>query len=260
MAQRRIFSIIVAGGTGSRFGASLPKQYCDIDGMPVLLRTLDAMTAALPDAEQYVVVSKEMTSLWEELCNQYGAPAHHIVIGGATRFESVANALCALRDRFGNLTADDIISIHDGARPLVTSSLVNRAITALCDNVDGVIPATPVTDSLRRLPSDRKTEGSHGDALGGSVAVDRSAYRAVQTPQFFPATLLLDAYTKATDRIEANPDKRGEIIGRFTDDASVMEFGGYNNIVLTPGSPENIKITHPNDLAVAALLLAERRS
>ena len=135
MTQRRIFSIIVAAGTGSRFGASLPKQFCNLDGKPVLIRTLEAMTVALPEAEQLVVISQEMSSLWNDLCKKYGAIKHHIVTGGATRFNSVANALHAISQRFGEPEPGDIISVHDGARPLVTPSLVKAAIRDLSDTV-----------------------------------------------------------------------------------------------------------------------------
>lgn len=250
MTKRRIFSIIVAAGTGSRFGASLPKQFCNLEGKPVLIRTLEAMAAALPEAEQVVVISPEMASLWNDLCTKYGAMKHHIVAGGATRFNSVANALRAISKLSGEPKQGDIISVHDGARPLVTPSLVKTAIRALADTVDGVLPAIPVTDSLRRLASD----SDHAK----SETVDRALYRAVQTPQFFHATLLLEAYMNAFEKMESTLDE--DLRNRFTDDASVMEFAHFNNIILTPGSPENIKITHPNDLAVASLLLAERRT
>lgn len=251
MTQPRIFSIIVAAGTGSRFGGALPKQFCDLDGKPVLTRTLEAMTAALPGAQQMVVISPEMSSLWHDLCNKYGAPEHHIVAGGATRFNSVANALHTIYEQFGEPRPGDVISVHDGARPLVGKSLVEAAIEALDESVDGVLPAIAVSDSLRRLSS-----GGAGHA--GSEAVDRALYRAVQTPQLFHATSLFDAYTYALKEMERSPDEN--LLSRFTDDASVMEYAHFNNIILTPGSPENIKITHPNDLAIASLLLSAHRS
>lgn len=226
-----VTAIIVAGGTGSRFGADIPKQYCLLEGRPVLMHAIDAMRRALPGARLAVVISREMESLWHELCEEHRFDSPQIVYGGATRWESVANALSAL-----GITGDTdgIVAIHDGARPLPSPDMTRRVID-VASRHHGAIPATAVTDSLRVIDP----------ATGTSHPVDRSLYRAVQTPQAFPAKLLADAY-----HLPYNP--------AFTDDASVMMAAGYGDIALVEGDPCNIKITHPADIEIAAIMRSHR--
>lgn len=116
------------------------------------------------------------------------------------------------------------VSVHDAARPIVTPELMQRLLNALDSTHLGAIPAVAVTDSLRVLTPD-----------GDSKAVDRSLYRAVQTPQVFDGRTL----------IEAN---RQEILPTFTDDASVVEAAGFGPLALVPGNPANIKVTNPGDI------------
>ncbi|MDE6137694.1 MAG: 2-C-methyl-D-erythritol 4-phosphate cytidylyltransferase [Muribaculaceae bacterium] len=218
--------IIVAAGSGSRFGGNLPKQFCLLAGRPVLMHTIDRMREALPVADIVLVVSHSMKDYWLQLCAAHDFVSPRIVVGGATRSDSVRNAVLSLHDGY------DVIMVHDGARPLVPASCVRAVEAAMADKaVDGAIPAVPVTDSLRLM-----------DADGSSRAVDRTEYRAVQTPQAFRAGKLCAAYASVSES--------------FSDDASLMESLGHNNFMLTPGAPENIKITNPADLAIAETLLA----
>lgn len=218
--------IIVAAGSGSRFGGNLPKQFCLLAGWPVLMHTIDRMREALPVADIVLVVSHSMKDYWLQLCADHDFVSPRIVVGGATRSDSVRNAVLSLPDGY------DVIMVHDGARPLVPASCVRAVEAAMADKaVDGAIPAVPVTDSLRLM-----------DADGSSRAVDRAEYRAVQTPQAFRAGKLCAAYASVSES--------------FSDDASLMESLGHNNFMLTPGAPENIKITNPADLAIAETLLA----
>lgn len=227
-----IYNIIVAAGSGSRFGASMPKQYCDLAGRPVLCHAIDAFRRALPESQTVVVVSRDCQEWWLELCREHGFESPRTVIGGANRWESVRNAVMSL----GELGDDDVVTVHDGARPLVdTRTIVDAVAAARSAGVAGAIPVIAVTDSVRMLDSD----GTDSEAL------DRSRLRAVQTPQAFPARLLREAYMLPYS-------------DTFTDDASVVSAAGLGRIVLTAGSPENIKITHPIDLAVAQLILASR--
>lgn len=222
--------IVVAAGTGSRFGADMPKQYLDMrtsDGiMPVIIATLKRMTSIMPDAKILVVVS----AMWEEhmaaLLDRYNLSASvRVVCGGATRTDSVSNALQHIGDGCKH------IGVHDGVRPLVTNDVITDAIDAIRNgDCVGAIPAIEVTDSLRLLCSG-----------GVSEPVDRSRYRAVQTPQFFKADALIDAYS------HRDPDCT------FTDDASVLAAAGQTAITLTKGSPYNIKITHPLDIKIAEI-------
>ena len=222
-----VHTIIVAAGSGSRFGGSLPKQFCDLDGKPVLMHTIDAVREALPCGRITLVLSEPMFGLWTELCAEHKFHSPQTAAGGASRFESVANGLQTIE-------ADtDIIMVHDGARPLPAKHIFSNLVEALSTpGCQGAIPAVAVTDSLRRV-----------SANGVSASVDRSAYRAVQTPQAFHAFQLLDAYAAAS-----GPEQ-------FTDDASVMEAAGYTNIALVAGNVENIKITNPGDIALATFYL-----
>ncbi|MBD5266076.1 MAG: 2-C-methyl-D-erythritol 4-phosphate cytidylyltransferase [Bacteroides sp.] len=218
--------IVVAAGSGSRYGGNLPKQFCDLAGRPLLMTTLEQLHAATPDWRLIVVLSPDMTEEWEKMCVSHNFTLPHLITsGGATRAHSVKNALALLPD-----SPTGFVSIHDAARPVVSKNLIANLLEGL-EGADGVIPATPVTDSIRRLNAD-----------GSSVAVDRSELRAVQTPQIFPASRLLAAY-------------RQELRPTFTDDASVMEAAGFTDLRLVSGDPHNIKVTNPGDMAIAELYL-----
>ncbi|MBD5225307.1 MAG: 2-C-methyl-D-erythritol 4-phosphate cytidylyltransferase [Bacteroidales bacterium] len=224
--------IIVAGGTGSRFGGNMPKQFLPLCGKPVLMHTIDAFRSALPGSEIVVVLSDAMRGFWEELCREYGFESPRIAEGGTTRWESVKNAVCSLSDT----PAGSIVLIHDGARPLVSCDVI-RKTAAYARNTDGALPVVDITDSLRKMDADGV----------GSEPVDRSDYRSVQTPQAFSLWRLREAY--------ALPYQSD-----FTDDASVMAAAGFGNIVLVEGSRENIKITTPIDLKIAEIILEERNA
>lgn len=225
------FVIIVAAGSGSRFGSAVPKQFLPLCGKPVLAHTIAAFTALLPAENVRLVLSPDMIPYWEELCNEYGIVSPAIVPGGATRWESVKNAITSLE-----ADPSATVLIHDGVRPLVTERVIKRAaLTAR--NTDGAIPAVAVTDSLRQLNEDEVS----------SEPVDRSRFRAVQTPQAFSLWRLREAYSLPYEE-------------NFTDDASVMAAAGFENIILTEGSPENIKITTPVDMLLAEAILKSRES
>lgn len=216
--------IITAAGSGSRFGASLPKQFCLLAGRPVLMRTIESVAEAMPDAHIVLTLSKDAQDLWRELCNQYNFVSPEIVTGGDTRFHSIKNGLMSL-----NTEPDDIIMVHDGARPFVSHEMCQRLIDSTLRS-NSAVPAVAVTDSLRRICPD-----------GTNHAIDRTDYRAVQTPQSFRADILLKAYSA-----DYNPE--------FTDDASVVEADGHS-VSLVEGDPSDIKITHPIDLAIAEALI-----
>lgn len=219
------YAIIVAAGSGSRFGGEIPKQFCMLGDMPVLMHTVKRIARALPHARLAIVLNADYATLWQKMCEKYGFVSPMVVEGGATRWESVKKALAALKP-----SDDDAVYIHDGVRPVVPSAMMKRIIKAVAES-DAVIPAIPVTDSLRRINEN-----------GTSEAEDRSALVAVQTPQAFRARKLLAAY-------------RQPFSTNFTDDASVYEAAGYGSPTLVEGSPLNIKITHPRDIEVAALYL-----
>ena len=197
----------------------------------MLCRTIDAVRRAIPQAEIILTIGRDALDLWRKICDEEGFSSPQTVIGGDTRFQSVKNGIEAIKTK---VTPNDIIMIHDGARPFVDSDLCQRLIEQVRRH-KAVVPAIAVTDSLRVI-----TPGS------GSHAVDRSVYRSVQTPQAFMANVIINAYDT-------------EYLPTFTDDASVVENMGYE-ISLTQGSDTNIKITHPADLAVAEAILLNQDS
>lgn len=218
------YAIIVAGGKGSRFGSDIPKQFLPLNNMPVLMHTINRFAKC--NASIIVVLPEAQIEDWKSLCkeNNFTTP-HSIVSGGSTRFHSVKNALCTI-----NAEKGDLIAVHDGVRPLVTDEIINEAYDTATIHLSAV-PAIDVTDTIRQLENED----------GTSKALLRSSLRAVQTPQTFEATLLINAYN-------------APFTDAFTDDASVVEAAGHI-ITLTHGSPRNIKITHSIDLLIAEELL-----
>jgi 2-C-methyl-D-erythritol 4-phosphate cytidylyltransferase len=210
-------ALLVAAGRGERLGASGPKAFVMLAGRPMLDWSLDALRAA-PSVERVVVAVPP------------GVSYAGAVEGGASRSESVRNALAAAGDA-------DVVLVHDAARPLVSADLVERALAALDGDVDAVIAAAPVTDTVK--------EASDGTVVR---TLDRSRLWAVQTPQVFRRAALEDAL--------AQPD---DVLAAATDDAGLVEArGGVVRVVAS--SPRNLKVTTPTDLRLAELLLAEPRS
>ncbi len=215
-------AIIVAGGSGSRFGSVVPKQFLPLAGRPVLMHSIDRFIKA--GASVTIVLPNEQVGLWNELCEQYSF--HRLLavaIGGDSRFQSVKNALATINPEPG-----DLIAVHDGVRPLVPVEVIENAYSEAAQ-YGSAIPVVPVTDSIREV------------AGGHSNAVDRSRFVAVQTPQVFDATILKEAYGVDYD-------------ASFTDDASVVEHAGHC-VHLIGGDISNIKITHPGDIEIAEILL-----
>ena len=219
----KTIAIIVAGGSGTRFGAQVPKQFLELGGKPILMRTIEAFVDYCDDI--IVTLPADQFSQWNELCDRYSFNVpHRVVAGGETRWHSVKNAL----DSIGDPGDVDVIAVHDGVRPLATAELINRTI-ATARQYGSAIPVVMLNDSVRQVVGET------------SRALDRSSLRAVQTPQAFDARLLLEAYRQPFDKT-------------FTDDASVVEHLGHS-ITLVEGDPQNLKITRPMDLALAEYLL-----
>ena len=214
--------IIVAGGSGKRMQSAIPKQFMLLGGIPVVARTINTFSEALPGAEIVVVLPEEHLAMWKNLAARFDVAVHKCVAGGKERFHSVKAGIDALSD---NVTS---IAVHDGVRALISKKLIIRATLAVEDN-EAVIPVINVVDSYRRVTAD------------GSEIVPRSELRIVQTPQIFKASLLRRAYEQPFDTA-------------FTDDASVMEAAGYS-VTLVEGERENIKITTPSDMLIAEAII-----
>ena len=214
--------IIVAGGSGRRMQSSLPKQFMILGGEPVVARTINTFSEALPGADIVVVLPEEHIALWKNLAARFDVAAHRVVAGGKERYDSVKAGIEALSAEV------EYIAVHDGVRALVSKRLILRTILEV-EKHDAVIPVVDVVDSIRRIVGD------------DSVIVPRGELRAVQTPQVFRAEVLRHAYTLPYD------------VG-FTDDASVVEAAG-GRITLIEGERQNIKLTTPEDMAWAESLL-----
>ncbi|MFW2830186.1 bifunctional 2-C-methyl-D-erythritol 4-phosphate cytidylyltransferase/2-C-methyl-D-erythritol 2,4-cyclodiphosphate synthase [Sphingomonas sp. ID0503] len=208
-------AILVAAGSGSRAGGSVPKQYVEIGGKSVLARAYDALRAHPAVGEIVVAIGKGQEEL---AARALGAdrPAR-IVEGGATRRESVAAGMAALPD-------GDVVLVHDAARPFLPASVFDRLLSALAQ-ADGAVPVLPVADTLVTA----------GDALG--EVVDRDGLRRVQTPQGFRLAVLRAAHEGWT-----GPEP--------TDDAQMARAAGFNVFTIA-GDPRLDKITAPADFALA---------
>jgi len=223
VTQPPVVCLVVAAGRGLRAGGGLPKQFRAIAGVPMLARTLRAM-AAMPCIDRVVpVIGAGDIADYETLVGAIpGVDAP--VFGGATRQVSVRNGLEALAA--GNPPA--LVLVHDGARPFAAAGLVDRVVAALKDGARAVIPAAPVTDTVKRVGDDGVTV---------LETVDRSRLRRVQTPQGFLFDALLVAH-----RAAAGAD--------LTDDAAVMERAGIA-VTAVDGDAANIKITTAEDFEEA---------
>lgn len=216
------YVIIVAGGKGLRMGTELPKQFLVVGGKPVLMHTINAFHTYNPQMKIILVLPDNQRDYWDGLCREYHFFVPHVVVGGGeTRFHSVKNGL-------SQVDASGCVGVHDGVRPLVSQDVIARCYE-LAAREKAVVPVTDVVETVRHLEGTR------------SVTVDRSAYKLVQTPQVFDVEVLKEAY-------------RQSYSPHFTDDASVVEALGIP-VTLTDGNRENIKITTPFDLKVAAALL-----
>ncbi len=222
------YALIVAGGKGERFGGTLPKQFQELVGVPVLIRTLKAFQEALRWKRILLVLHPENFRDWERTLRAHPMQdPPELVKGGEERFHSVKNGLDALPDR-----ANAVVAVHDAVRPLVAPELIERVMKEAASQGNAV-PSTPLRESIRRVAPD-----------GTSRAVDRSGFRAVQTPQCFELSKLKRAMEAPYAR-------------KFTDEATVMESYG-EAIHLVEGDGGNIKITERLDMEIGAALLQER--
>lgn len=217
----KISALIVAGGTGERFGSARPKQYLPLLGKPVLCWSLEVFQQHPLISDVLVVINPLHTELL-----QHAAPQAKFVIGGSSRQDSVRLGLAALKS-----SPPDFVLIHDAARPLISAD----TITALCEAAisgTSAIPAIAVTDTVRRKENNMtRTE-------------NREGLYTVQTPQAFSYNLVTSLHEKYID-------------AAFTDDAALCEAEGYP-VQLVTGQPDNIKITHAGDIARAEQFLFAR--
>ncbi|WP_029008160.1 bifunctional 2-C-methyl-D-erythritol 4-phosphate cytidylyltransferase/2-C-methyl-D-erythritol 2,4-cyclodiphosphate synthase [Azospirillum halopraeferens] len=220
-------ALIVAAGSGRRFGAERPKQYHDLAGAPILRRTVEAFLDHPAVGAVQVVIDPAHRQWYDDAVAGLALPDP--VPGGATRQRSVRNGL----ERLAETGAPpDRVLIHDAARPFIDAVTISRTVAAL-DGAPGCVVAVPVTDTLKR--------GVDGFSAG---TVDRNGLWRAQTPQGFRFAAILEAH-----RAAAGED--------LTDDAAVAEHAGLP-VALVPGTEENFKVTSPDDLARAEAVMAAR--
>ena len=214
------FALIPAAGAGERAGGTMPKQYAQLSGKPMLAHTVAAFIAAPSIASVHVVVSPE--DKWIETVGGSHFPASFQIhrSGGATRAASVLNGLQAL-----GASADDWVLVHDAARPCITPAMIESLITALKDDAVGGLLALPVPDTVKRA------DGS--GRVGETIA--REGLWLAQTPQMFRYGVLIEALQRFAD---------------VTDEAGAIERMGLKPR-LVPGDARNIKVTYPSDFALA---------
>lgn len=216
------YVIIVAAGSGKRMKSNIPKQFLTIAGIPILMHTIKRFWNYDNNIKIIVVLAEDQIKQWKKLCKEYRFNIiHEIRKGGATRYDSVKNGLRGIK-------SDCLVAIHDGVRPLVNRSTIERCFNAAYEN-PAVIPVIPVNESLRLITETGRTQ-----------AVNRENYLIVQTPQVFQSDVLKKSYKQKYNPI-------------FTDDATVVEHSGYP-ITTVEGNVENIKITTKIDLIIAEAL------
>lgn len=221
--------VIVAAGMGRRMNADTTKQLIHIGGKPILWHTLNGFQE-MPFVDEIILVVKEdeKTYIVETLCKDF-SKVTHVVAGGKERSDSVKKGLAAVGD-------SQIVMIHDGARPFVTSGAVKRLLDAVSIK-DAAILALPVKDTIKEVDKEGKVVRTF----------DRSKLWAVQTPQAFKRGIIEEAY-----------DKYEQVTSMIYDDAMLVETAVMKSVAVVQGDDTNIKITTPFDLVIGEAIYRSR--
>lgn len=220
-------AIITAGGSGTRMGSSIPKQFLLLNQKPLLYYTLSAFVEAFHDIQFVLVVPQDYWLAAEQLIKDMNLENQtKIVVGGVTRFHSVQNGI-------RTITAAGVVFVHDGVRCLVSSDLIKRCYDQTIQ-MGSAIPAVASVDSIRIVANQ-----TH-------ATIDRDRVKIIQTPQTFLSAPLIKAFEQT---YHAN----------FTDEATVMEAAG-ETVHLIEGEYSNLKITRPDDLIIANTIISDRLS
>jgi 2-C-methyl-D-erythritol 4-phosphate cytidylyltransferase len=216
------YIIIGAGGTGSRMQSDIPKQFIELGGEAIIVRTIKTFLNYDAAIQIIISVHKDFKTYLEDLCAKNDLMNIKIVLGGETRFHSVKNGLDLVTDQ----TA--IIGIHDAARPFVSLQTIKNCFD-IAKEKGNATPCITITESLRSVNAEK------------NMSVNRNDFKIIQTPQCFLASKIKKAFLQ-------------EYNASFTDDATVLESIG-DKINLVEGNIDNIKITNKFDLAIANALL-----
>jgi 2-C-methyl-D-erythritol 4-phosphate cytidylyltransferase len=226
----RHFALVPAAGIGARFAASTPKQYLPVAGHSLIWHAVASLLAHPAIGRVAVVLHPDDRLFDEQPWGQMGQRISALRCGGATRAETVRNGLAVLRD---DLADDDWVLVHDAARPCLTLDLLRRLIETLEGDAVGGLLAVPVADTLKRSDSEQRVVRTE----------PREGLWRAQTPQMFRYGFLARALDSAD-------------LASVTDEASAVEALGLSpRLVL--GSERNVKVTYPEDLALAELILAK---
>lgn len=218
------YAIIMAGGSGARMGANVPKQLLEIDGKPILRHTVEKFLSLPFDVKIILVMNKDAKPLWREYCRESEFIFPHILTdGGITRFHSVKNGLKYVEP-------GGVVAVHDGVRPFISKEKLVESYN-LAEEKGSAVLYTKAIDSMRMA-----------DENGEYKYVDRGKFISVQTPQIFRSEDLLNSYNQPFST-------------EFTDDASVVEKAGYP-LVFCEGTRFNIKITTPEDMDLARAIVS----
>ena len=229
-APRR-FALIPAAGSGMRFGASVPKQYAPVSGVPLLRRTIDALNDSVVLEAVFVVLARDDKLYAERIGDVRGVQP--LYCGGGSRAESVKNGLAAM-GRY--TTAEDWVMVHDAARPCIDVGTLNRLLHELEDEPVGGLLAIPLADALKRAET--------GAGLRAMSTESRDGLWCAQTPQMFRYAILQHAFRNAD-------------LARLVDEAQAVEALGVKPR-LVQGNPANIKVTYAEDVPLAEAILAQR--
>ncbi|HTJ30148.1 MAG TPA: 2-C-methyl-D-erythritol 4-phosphate cytidylyltransferase [Acidobacteriaceae bacterium] len=234
----QVFAILPAAGVGTRMGAAQPKQFLELNGLPILIHSLRAFAAAPRISAIYVAVRPSEVERVQAQVAEYGerfgfAGRVRVVEGGENRQESVARGLSAVGGE-----EDDIVLVHDAVRPLIDTATIERTIDAVIQHGAAIV-GLPAIDTVKQVE-----RTAHGALITSTIP--REFVVLAQTPQGFRAGLLRQAFDEAT---------ADGFVG--TDEASVVERAGHP-VAVVPGSQVNLKITQPGDLALAEFFLSQR--
>lgn len=237
-------AVIVAAGAGRRMGGTVKKQYLEIMGKPVLFYTLKAFEDSNIDEIIVVTGQDEIEYVRREIVGSFGLKkVKAVCAGGNERFDSVYEGLKQAKE--GNESTDKYVLVHDGVRPLIKPSMINRIIEKVQEK-KACVPAVPVKDTIKEVVDGKVTR-----------TFDRKLLYQIQTPQAFDFEMLYQAYEKMYRDIAAgqNDVNIGNPYVMITDDAMLVEHYTDTRISIVEGDYRNIKITTPEDMVLAEAYL-----
>ena len=231
--MKRYAAIVLSAGSGSRMKSQIPKQYMELKGYPVIYYSLKAFEESRVDDIILVAGESDIEYCRKEIIEKYHIKKVKAVVpGGRERYDSVYNGIKAAENA-------DYVLIHDGARPMLSNEIIERAMNCV-SRCGACVVGMPVKDTIKIVDSNRKA----------TATPDRDSLWQIQTPQCFERNLIMTSYARLYQDIEMHKE-----VPAITDDAMVVEYGSGQDIELVEGSYTNIKITTPEDIRIAELFI-----